>query len=106
METSDGQELDVPFSEIKGPVYERKEQKSKSNRSINLKVVRKEGKDVIFEKIHQAILISAYTSQKSDPEIKVVKEDDEFIYIEVIVNTLNSKHQTLLERKLYEEFAS
>ncbi len=102
LETSDGQELEVPFSEIKGPVFVRKELKAQSNIILKLKVPKTKPKDVILANIHNAVLTSAYTSFKDDPVIKMVNEDDEFLFFEILINTLNSKHQALIEKEIYQ----
>ncbi len=100
LETSDGQELDVPYSEIKGPVFERKEMKAQSNIIIQVKGSKDDPKNETIEKIRMAVLTSAYTSLKEDPVIKVSEEGDDYFMFDVLISTLNNKHQSIIEREI------
>lgn len=103
LETADGEEVDVPYSQLKGPVFESKEVKAQSDVKVKLVVEKKMPKEDLMQKIREIVLNSAYTSFKKGPVIRIISEDDSQIHLEIIINTFNTMHQAILERKLKEE---
>ncbi|GEM_PF-2200503 len=103
LETSEGEEVDVPYSELRGPVFENKEVRAQSDIKIKLKIEKKGSKEEMIEKINEVILTSAYASFKKKPTIKVLAENPQDIQFEITLSTFNSIHQSIIEKRLKEE---
>lgn len=100
LETSDGDEVQIPYSQIQGLIQESSSIKSKSDSKIKITTSKDSPKEAIISQLKEQILYSPWTTYKKEPVVKFLSENDDSYEFEISLSTLNNKHLSLIEKQL------
>lgn len=105
LQKSDGTVLKVPYSRIAGNVhYNKDENRLVSTYKFPLKIPSQAVIDGALEKIRRSVLNSPWHASHISPQINKVAEDNNMVYLEIVVSTFGKGSLEKLQLQLYKEF--
>lgn len=101
--TTEGDELNIPYSKIISTVTGNTQKKVHDDASIKLLMAKKLSKEDTLNKLRESLLNSPWNPVKKPPVIKVLSESDTHYEFEITLGTTNASHLARIEERLKKE---